>query len=164
MVVTFEKVFQLQKIEILDFSSEESQFWRDLTKNGGQKGQNLSTPPPYMSFFFQANSDDMWFIMLFFTWKWHTPKYKAWITMIGGLRAVDIVVLEVSNFNEAIFNRRWMITLDFWKRENKSIKREKSLVHFSKLAIGMFVHGKIRQIDVMCLLEVELIREIECYG
>ena len=50
------------------------------------------------------------------------------------------------------------------KKRKKSIKKGKSLVHFSKLAIGMFVHGKIRQIDVMCLLEVELIREIECYG
>ena len=103
----------------------------------------------WVFFFFQANSDDTWFIMFFLTWKWHTPKYKARITMIGGLRAVDIVVLEVSNFNESIFNRRWMITLDFWKGEKKSIKREKSLVHFSKLAIGMFVQEKIRQIEVI---------------
>ena len=49
------------------------------------------------------------------------------------------------------------------KKKKKSIKRKKSLVHFSKLAIGMFVHGKIRQIDVMCFLD-EKIHEIECSG
>ena len=41
-----------------------------------------------------------------------TPEDKSRIAVIGSFGAVDVAVLEVCHFNEAIFDGRWMRALD----------------------------------------------------
>ena len=48
-----------------------------------------------------------------------TPENKSWIAVIGSFWTVDVTVLEVCHFNEAIFDGRWMRALDLWNVQYK---------------------------------------------
>ena len=48
-----------------------------------------------------------------------TPEDKSRIAVIGSFGAVDVAVLEVCHFNEAIFDGRWMRALDLWNVQYK---------------------------------------------
>ena len=53
-----------------------------------------------------------------------TPKNKARVTMVCGLGTIDVIILEVSDFNKAILDRWWVVALDLCGRKTIQIHHQ----------------------------------------